>query len=521
MTSPSRARSDAPSPTAVAEALAEIRRADPAAVITEADPGVTSVRIAPHRLEAAAARLATLAGVRFADLFGAGTPPMLHVIYAVDAGHQYLHLSSSAVDNRLPNLSSSTPAAFVEECELFEQFGLHPAADSPLNRLAMPPHIGDLPRLGNVEGVQANVHAAHAVEGHAFEFPVGPVRGVATESLYYGLVTSGEEVVDLYLFTWHKHRGIERRLNGLFPERALFYVERAEGLSAVANTWAFAAAVERAQQLTVQPRAAVARGIYLELERLYNHAACLAALGQATGILVGQAHAEIALEKFLRLNAAVAGHRYLFGTISLGGVDRLPDLDLLARMLGDVHTEFHHVLDPLLRTNSFVDRLEATGLLSTRSAHDLGLVGPIARGTGVPADARADHPHAPYDNDFLRPITAGAGDALARLQVMAAEVDASTQMIRGWAQADLPPTPLDSSRPPRNGSALGWAESARGESLAWVNLDDHGRIQRARLRPASVRNWRAFDDAVRSQNVFTDVPIIEASFWLTVAGRAL
>jgi hypothetical protein len=36
-----------------------------------------------------------------------------------------------------------------------------------------------------------------------------------------------------------------------------------------------------------------------------------------------------------------------------------------------------------------------------------------------------------------------------------------------------------------------------------------------------VRNWRAFDDAVRAQNVFTDVPIIEASFWLTVAGRAL
>ncbi len=51
-------------------------------------------------------------------------------------------------------------------------------------------------------------------------------------------------------------------------------------------------------------------------------------------------------------------------------------------------------------------------------------------------------------------------------------------------------------------------------------LDDSGRITRARLRPASVRNWRGFDDAARSQNVFTDIPIIEASFWLTVAGTA-
>jgi Ni,Fe-hydrogenase III large subunit len=53
-----------------------------------------------------------------------------------------------------------------------------------------------------------------------------------------------------------------------------------------------------------------------------------------------------------------------------------------------------------------------------------------------------------------------------------------------------------------------------------VSLDESGRITRARLRPASVRNWRGFDDACRSQNVFTDIPIIEASFWLTVAGTS-
>jgi Ni,Fe-hydrogenase III large subunit len=73
---------------------------------------------------------------------------------------------------------------------------------------------------------------------------------------------------------------------------------------------------------------------------------------------------------------------------------------------------------------------------------------------------------------------------------------------------------------PTAGTGLGWAESPRGEALAWLALDDAGRITRARLRPASVRNWRGFDDACRSQNVFTDIPIIEASFWLTVAGMA-
>ena len=74
--------------------------------------------------------------------------------------------------------------------------------------------------------------------------------------------------------------------------------------------------------------------------------------------------------------------------------------------------------------------------------------------------------------------------------------------------------------PLAGGTGLGWAESPRGEALTWVELDGSGRISRARLRPASVRNWRGFDDACRSQNVFNDIPIIEASFWLTVAGTA-
>ena len=46
------------------------------------------------------------------------------------------------------------------------------------------------------------------------------------------------------------------------------------------------------------------RAVALELERLYNHAAAMAALCQSTGLTVGQSAAEIALERLLRLNAA-------------------------------------------------------------------------------------------------------------------------------------------------------------------------------------------------------------------------
>jgi Ni,Fe-hydrogenase III large subunit len=249
---------------------------------------------------------------------------------------------------------------------------------------------------------------------------------------------------------------------------------------------------------------------------------------------VGQAAAEIALERLLRVNAATFGHRYLFGVVEPGGVSRAPDTDVLRRELPGAYDELRRTADALLNTNSFVDRLEACGILTAEQARRLGLVGPVARATGLPVDARRT---GPYDQVPVTIVTAEAGDVLARFSVMIGEAAESVRLIDAFLDAGtgagrtrLPverdgPGGTGGGSPPctekaGGGMGLGWAESPRGEALAWVALDEDGRIARARLRPGSVRNWRGFDDACRSRNVFTDIPIIEASFWLTVAGMA-
>jgi Ni,Fe-hydrogenase III large subunit len=417
-------------------------------------------------------------------------------------------------------LSDVAPAAFVEECEIYEQFGARPAGGRPLNRLVVPPHAPrDFPRLGSPPKHEGRPpHAPHYVSGEAFEFPFGPVRAVGQESLYVGLVTSGEEVIDLYLLQWHKHRGVERRLVGLSAERALFVVERAEGLSAVANGWAFCRAAEEICGAEIDPRVDRCRAVALELERLYNHAAAVAALCQATGLSVGQAQAEIALEQFLRVNLAVLGHRYLFGVMSVGGVARDADTEALASLLPAAHGELRRVVDSLTSTNSFLDRLEACGVVTGDAALRLGLVGPVARGSGCDIDSRRDHSYGAYQDLEIEVPVREAGDVMSRMQVMASEVDTSVRLIDQLCARGLGGGVRDVRCV--GGSALGWCESPRGESLVWLELREDGAIQRARLRPGSVRNWRAFDDAARSRNVFTDVPIIEASFWLTVAGLA-
>jgi Ni,Fe-hydrogenase III large subunit len=302
------------------------------------------------------------------------------------------------------------------------------------------------------------------------------------------------------------------------PQRALFYLERGEGLSAVATSLAFASAVEAALGLAVPDAVTRDRLICLELERLYNHAQCAAALAQSTGLFVGQAQAEIALERLLRVNAAVAGHRYLFGVVAIGERGHAVDVEALRRLLPAARGELCRVIDALLETNSFVDRLEATGIVSADDSTALGLVGPVARASGAAIDARIDHPFARVTLPGLAAAVQDSDDALGRLLVRREELDQSARLIALLEEGELD---LATPAGKRRGWGLGAAESPRGETLAWVALDERGLVSYARVRTASSRNWRAFDDAVRSQNVFTDVPIIEASFWLTVAGRVL
>ncbi|MGH9170768.1 MAG: hypothetical protein ACRD0Z_07845 [Acidimicrobiales bacterium] len=504
---------------------------------------VSQLRLAPEHVEASVHHLSVVDKARFADLFGVieNDRLVLRAVFALERDGRYAVVEWPVEGENYPQLSDIAPAAFVEECEIYERFGARPFGDKPLNRVLMAPHAEDsFQRLGfELPADRRDALAPHFVAGEAFEFPVGPVRGVAQESLYLGLVTSGEEVIDVYLHQWHKHRGIDQRLQGLPLRGALFFAERLEGLSAVGNAWAFCRAAETITGLVPSDGTELARGVALELERLYNHAAAVAALCQSTGLSVGQAQSELALEQFLRLNAACGGHRYLFGVLAVGGLNRAIEPEPVGALLRPAVDELRRVISALLVSNSFLDRLEACGIVTPEEAGRLGLVGPVARGSGQEVDCRRHRSDGPYAGRGLSVPVRQAGDVLSRFEVMIAEIDESTRLIGEMIAAGLDGSLMEPSADAGGtaqaaesgvaggsgegvgptGQALGWCESSRGESLAWLSVED-GLIRSARLRPASVRNWRAFDDACRSRNVFTDVAIIEASFWLTVAGFA-
>ena len=515
-----------------------------ARIVREVDDGSGQVRTATidlNQLTEAVRLLVEQPGTAFADLFAVDERDrtgqyQIHLIWACDRTATWLDLIAN-VDAGVPtypSLTSTFPVAGWYEREIWEDLGIEPQGHPHLRRLRRPanwpPDVHLLHRdhtwsdlipersASDDEELEPLVTAPEGV----IDYPLGPVRSGVVESGHYTLRTVGEELVDCRLQLFYKHRGVEKRAEGLSYLHAPLVAERISGTSAFAHSLALCQAIETATATAVPDRARYLRTLFAELERLYNHIGYQADLCQATGLVVGQAQFEILKERLLRLNATAASHRYLFGLNVPGGLSRDLDpsmADQVRRALHDLRVNLD-VLEPMLvGSASHLDRLEGTGILRPDDARTYGAVGPIGRASGVDRDVRRDHPYAAYAAvDFAVPVI-DTGDAMARFRVRLAEARESIriaeQVIDGLPTG---PVRVELGTPTAEASGLGWAESARGESLHWVKLGPDGTISRYRVRPASFANWQAFPVAVPGHNILTDFPVIEQSFGLSFAG---
>ena len=419
-----------------------------------------------------------------------------------------------------PSLAVDIPAAEWYEREILDTFGALPVGHPHPWSLGYGPADEEI--TGPARPVQPALASASVVD-----YPLGPVRSGIVESGQYRIRTVGEEIVDLQLNLAYKHRGVEQLLAEVAWPLAPRIAERISGTDAVAHALASAQALERLAGLDPSTRASTLRSLFAELERLHNHVGFQADLCGATGLAVAQAQFDILRERLLRLNARIAGHRYLFGAIVAGGVaDDLDDAALtdVAATIADLRDSLTE-LGPLLRgSSSHLDRLQTTGRLAFAEAADLSVVGPVARASGLDVDVRRDHPYAAYES--LRPAVPvrDAGDAAARSMVRMEEAMISADLVLDLVDGLQAGGPLPGQAAPvearlQPGSVgLGWAEGARGAELHWVETDSRGEVARYRVRSASFACWQAFARCVPHDNILTDFPIIEQSFGLSIAG---
>jgi formate hydrogenlyase subunit 5 len=353
----------------------------------------------------------------------------------------------------------------------------------------------------------------------AFAMPIGPVFADFAESALFLLESVGEDVIRTIPRFFYKYRGIEKIAEGQEVDRALLLAERFSGIGAFAHGLAFCQAAEAICGATPPPRALALRTAFAELERLRSHAAAITGICNSTALAVATSQAALIEESLLRLSCEVTGHRYLFGAIVPGGVAcdlQATDCHHVVQVVTEIGRDLRNLLQMLRYSSSFLDRLEEVGIVTEDEARSYGLVGPIARASGVARDIRKLFPYAVYGSiDFSIPVEQ-EGDGYARLRVLFAEALQSTTII-GRVLSSLPEgaVRMDHVRF-RAGAALAAVEAPLGAAFHWLRLDDDGKVIRYRVTPPSFTNWHGFHLAAE-KFAFQDFPIILASFGLSNA----
>jgi formate hydrogenlyase subunit 5 len=431
-----------------------------------------------------------------------------------------------------PALTPVRSAAFWYEREIHDLFGIVPAGHPRLEPLILPLHDDQQPRPRpgtpgpEPAGIWPDEHSVprHVMGAGLFTIPHGPVRSGVMESIEYLVETPGEDIPHLNMRVFYKHRGIEKRFDGLSAAGGVLLAERTEGVASVAHALAYCHAIERIAEVTVPWPAALVRVLHAELERIASHLDAATRLADAAGLAVATARFGTHKERVLRLVSAMCGSRFGRGVVVPGGVSALPAVsggDFLAR-IGRLEKTVTADARVLMGTASFLDRLRRTGPLRPQRAREHGALGPVGKASGFSDDARLARPYDAYP--ALGPGDPGrhdAGDALARLRVRWDEVSQSFHLLRQAADelAGAGEGPLRAPCQVADGRATGWAEAPQGEVLYDVRVQD-GHLTRCRPRSASFHNLVLFHE-VFAGDILTDFPFIEASFGLSIAGVAL
>ncbi len=471
-------------------------------------------------------------GGRLAALVASARDDGSHVLRAILATAGRLAVIESELPpgvEAYPAVTALVPGASWYEREIHDLFGLAPQGHGRLDPLVLPLADGAArPRPGARTAPGAVELAVSGLPGHVmgegvFTIPYGPVRSGVFESVQYLVETVGEEILHLRTRVYHKHRGIERRFQELRADDAVLLAERVEGTASVAHALAFCQAVEALAEVTVPSRAALVRVAHAELERIVTHLDSVIRHTEGAGQAVANARLSVHKERLLRLRARLCGHRFGRGVVVTGGVSG-PPLMAPSEAIGVTGTLERALcadLDALMSTPSFLDRLRGTGMLPVGVAEAHGAVGPVARGSGIDNDVRAERPYAAYrELGFVARIGSSQGDALERQRVRLDEIGASFELVRHALGAlDGGDGQWRAEAVPGAGTVVTSVEAPQGELLYLVESDGTALV-RVKPRTASFHNLSLLSEAFRG-DIFTDFVFIEASFGVSIAGVSL
>jgi NADH:ubiquinone oxidoreductase subunit D len=317
------------------------------------------------------------------------------------------------------------------------------------------------------------------------------------------LTLEGEKVVGVDAVIGYLHRCHEKLAENLAYVQYPTIASKTDYVAAMCSELAYVSAAEHIGQFEVPRRAQYLRVMMAELQRIASHCLWLgtwcmdmggALGGGATIFLYCIRERELVLDLF----EALVGARLLYGFHQVGGVRYdIPEgwtakcretIDLIDSRLDEY--------EAMLEDNPFFSmRVKGVGTISRELAQEVGISGPLLRGSGVNWDLRRNLPYSSYqDFQFDVPVET-AGDCFARYKVRMVEFRQSIRIIRQVLDG-LPEGPI-SSRPgvkslaqvkvPK-GEAYARVEGPRGEVGCYLVADGSNKPYRMKWRGASFSN---------------------------------
>ena len=349
----------------------------------------------------------------------------------------------------------------------------------------------------------------------SYKIPMGPYHPALEEPYKLDLICEGETVRDAKLHIGFNFRGIERLAETRNYIQVIALMERVCGICSNIHTLTLCQAMEQLTGLTPPPRAQYIRVVMAELERLHSHVLWAGIAAKLMGFKTMFMTCFELREKVMDVLQAISGNRVNYSMNRIGGVNRDIDdpMGVLA-MIEQLEREMVRTVIPIFTTSrTATSRCAGVGVLTHEKALSCGVVGSVARASGVPQDLRRAAPYAAYaEMEFDVPVQQD-GDVRARLLVRALEIMESCKILR-QALTTLPPGELNAGEDKlvfTTGTATSRVEAPRGEVMYSVSWKEGSKNPaRVHVRTPTFAVMPAIRWMVMGARL-ADTPLIQAS----------
>ena len=491
------------------------------------EPDTLWVRISRKQLRPAVETAVGEMGARFLISVGTDQRPggdgygIVH-LFSLDREGLFLALECFVPEweEKVDSITSIVPGADWSERECRDVIGVEPQGHPDPRRLLLPddwpegvfPLRRDFDYNERPPAVEGSRPPLKEHPAGTTVIPMGPFFPVLEEPSYWRIFVEGETVVDCDYRGFYNHRGIEKLGDSVLTwDRIPYLAERICGICGFIHSTCYCQAAEKAAGIRAPRRAEFIRTLLLELERIHSHLLWLGIAGHIIGFDTILMQSWRIREPIMWLMEEISGNRKTYGMNAVGGVRR----DITTEQAPKIRDAVAKVEEEALALKKAVAgdttlhaRTQKVGPLSKKWAQDVCVVGPPARASGVPIDARLDHPYAAYDEVPPTLCIQEAGDTWARVLVRMDELVDSVRIVRECLDR-MPEGPILTEMTgdfPDGRVGISVVEAPRGEAVHFVMTGGVNRPYRWRVRAPTFPNLQAMPAMIRGQTL-ADVPI--------------